>query len=47
MRENQMGQGRSFLDLNEIMKALENKVITLHTKITSRVKDFENNYSRV
>ena len=47
MRENQVGQGRHFLDLNEITKALENKVITLHTKIISRVKDFNNNYNRI
>jgi DNA-directed RNA polymerase subunit beta' len=47
MRENQLGQGRNFLDLNEIMKALENKDIHLHAKIFARVKDFENNYSRI
>ena len=47
MRNNQIGQGRNFLDLNEIMKAIENKDITLHSKITARVKDFENNYSRI
>jgi len=47
MRENQVGQGRYFLDLNEITKALENKVITLHTKIISRVKDYKNNYNKL
>ena len=47
MRENQLGQGRHFLDLNEIMKALENQDIHLHAKIIARVKDFENNYSRI
>ena len=47
MRENQIGQGRTFLDLDEITKALENKDISLHTKIVSRVKDFENNLTRV
>ena len=47
MRENQIGQGRHFLDLNEIMKALENKDISLHTRIEARVKDFQNNYSRI
>ena len=47
MREKQIGQGRNFLDLNEIMKALENKDINLHTKIVARVKDFHNNTARV
>jgi len=47
MRENQIGQGRYFLDLNEITKALESKVITLHTKIIARVKDYENNYTKL
>ena len=46
MRENQVGQGRCFLDLSEITKALENKVITLHTKIISRVKDYKNHYNK-
>ena len=46
MRENQVGEGRSFLDLNEIIKALDNKVITLHTKIISRVMDYQNNYNK-
>ena len=42
LRENQKGQGRSFIDLNEIMKALENKDITLHSKIYARKNDFFN-----
>ena len=47
LRENQIGEGRSFLDLNEIMKALENKDINLHSKIIARVKDFEGNLSTI
>ena len=46
LRENQIGQGRSFLDLNEIMKALENKEISLHSKIFARVKNFDDSLSR-
>ena len=38
-RENQVGQGRYFIDLNEIYKALENGDVGLHSKIQSR---FEN-----
>ena len=47
MRENQIGQGRHFLDLNEIIKALENKNITLHSKIVARVKDYKGEYSKI
>ena len=47
LREKQIGEGRSFLDLNEIMKALENQDISLHTKIFARIKDYENNLHRV
>ncbi len=39
LRENQNGQGRFFIDLNEIIKALENNDISLHTKILSRIID--------
>ncbi len=46
-RENQKGQGRYFIDLNEILKALENKDITLHTKIKARVKNFDGSFSKV
>ena len=46
-RDNQKGQGRYFIDLNEILKALENKDITLHTKIISRVKNFDGSFSKV
>ncbi len=37
MREKQIGEDRSFIDLNEILKALENGDVSLHTKIHSRV----------
>ena len=47
IRENQKGQGRHFLDLNEILKALENKDISLHSKIIVRVKDFDLSVSKV
>ena len=47
IRENQKGQGRYFLDLNEILKALENKDISLHSKINVRVKDFDQSVSIV
>jgi len=41
LRKNQPGEGRYFVDLNEITKALENKDVTLHTKIFARVKNFD------
>ncbi len=47
VREKQIGEGRSFLDLNEIMKALENKDITLHTKIYCRISNFDGSISKV
>jgi DNA-directed RNA polymerase subunit beta' len=47
MRENQKGQNRFFLDINEILKALENKDVSLHTKIQSRIKDFNGDVSKV
>ncbi len=47
LRENQTGQGRYFLDLNEIEKALENKDINLHTKIFTRIKDVSGNLVKV
>ena len=37
MRDNQVGENRLFVDLNEINKALENGDVTLHTKIRSRI----------
>ena len=47
LRENQKGQNRYFLDVSEIMKALENKDITLHTKIISRIKNFKGDILKV
>ena len=47
LRNNQKGEGRFFLDLNEILKAIENKDISLHTKIHARVKKFNGEYVRV
>jgi len=47
MRLNQKGEGRNFLDLNEIIKALDNKDITLHTKIFCRVENYDNSITRV
>ncbi len=37
-RNNQKGQDRYFVDLNEIEKALENSDISLHSKINARIK---------
>ena len=47
MRDNQKGENRYFLDTNEILKALENKDVTLHTKIIARVIDFTGNNVKV
>ena len=47
MRNNQKGEGRSFIDTNEILKAIEVKDITLHTKIYVRIKNFDGSYSKV
>ncbi len=38
-RGNQKGEGRSFVDLNEIEKALENGDVSLHSKIYARIKN--------
>tara|TARA_Y200000002_G_scaffold376693_1_gene380994 strand:- start:80 stop:4198 length:4119 start_codon:yes stop_codon:yes gene_type:complete len=47
LRNNQKGEGRSFLDLNEILKALENNDVTLHSKIFARVGNFSGNFERI
>ncbi len=47
LRENQTGQGRSYVDLNEIIKALENGDVTLHTKIIARIKNYEGLYEKI
>ncbi|MDP7558878.1 MAG: DNA-directed RNA polymerase subunit beta', partial [Candidatus Marinimicrobia bacterium] len=38
-RDNEKGQGKKFIDLNEIIKALDNYYINLHTKIITRIID--------
>jgi len=47
LRSNQKGEGRYFIDLNEVIKALDNKDITLHTKIFCRVINHDKSISRV
>ena len=47
MRDNQVGEGRNFLDLNEIEKALENGDINLHSKISARIKKFDGMFTKV
>jgi len=47
MRNNQKGEGRYFIDTNEILKAIEIKDITLHTKIYVRITGFDGSYSKV
>ncbi len=47
MRDNQKGEGKKFIDTNEILKAIEAKDITLHTKIYVRIKKFDSSYSKV
>ncbi len=46
-RKNQIGDGRFFIDLNEILKALENKDITLHTNIFARVENYEGHLEKI
>ncbi|EJF94231.1 DNA-directed RNA polymerase subunit beta' [Bartonella taylorii] len=41
--EKEPGEGMAFSDIGELHHALENKVITLHTKIKGRVKNMGNN----
>ena len=47
MRNNQKGEGRNFLDTNEILKAVELKDIKLHSKINVRIKNFDGSFSKV
>ncbi|MDC3156404.1 DNA-directed RNA polymerase subunit beta' [Pelagibacteraceae bacterium] len=47
MREKQIGENRNFIDLNEILKALENNKITLHSKIIARIKTFEGKLQKI
>ncbi len=47
MRDKQPGAGRSFVDLNEIIKALENKYVSLHSKIIARIKKYDGQLTKV
>ncbi len=47
IRDKQIGEGRNFLDLNEIEKALENGDISLHSKINARVKNSDGDILKV
>ncbi len=47
MRNNQKGEGRNFLDTNEILKAVELKDITLHSKINVRIQNFDGSLLKV
>jgi len=47
LRTNQIGENRSFVDLNEILKALENSDVTLHSKIFARIDNFSGQFERV
>jgi len=47
LRENQKGEGKYFINLDEIIKALDNLDINLHSKIISRIKNFDSSLSRI
>ena len=47
LRNKQIGEGRSFVDLNEILKALENKDVSLHSKIIARIKTYNEQIVKV
>ncbi len=47
MRDKQTGEGRSFVDLNEIEKALENGDVNLHSKINARVVTYDNDTIKI
>ncbi len=47
IRDGQKGQGRIFVDLNEIEKALENSDVNLHTKINARIMNHDGQYQMV
>ena len=47
LRENQKGEGRFFIDLDEIIKALDNKDINLHTKIVTRIENYDSSIRRI
>ena len=47
LRDNQIGEGRYFVDLNEIEKALENNDISLHSKITARIVTYNGEFKKI
>ena len=47
LREKEKGENKIFVDLDEIIKAVDNGDITLHTKIIARIKNFDGSISRV
>ncbi len=47
VRENQIGQNRFFVDLNEIEKALENGDISLHSRIRARIENYNSEIQTV
>ncbi len=47
IRNKQPGENRSFVDLNEILKALENGDVSLHSKIHARIKTADNTFIKV
>ena len=47
MRTKHKGEGKYFVDLNEIIKALDNGYVTLHTKILARIKNFDSSFKRI
>ena len=47
IRDNQIGQGKYFIDLNEIEKSLENDDINLHSKIFARVENYDGKITKI
>ncbi len=47
IRDNQIGQGKTFIDLNEIIKSLENGDVSLHSKIKARITNFDGSVIKV
>ncbi len=47
IRNNQIGEGRSFVDLNEILKAIESGDVSLHSKIKARIETYDGKFEKV
>tara|TARA_B100000579_G_scaffold374391_1_gene338595 strand:+ start:502 stop:4635 length:4134 start_codon:yes stop_codon:yes gene_type:complete len=47
LRLKQKGEGKFFVNLDEIIKALENQEINLHTNIITRITNFDSSISRI